>query len=248
MLVSLRLAGRLWLLSLEQREPTDEGGDQFVELAVPMTADVGEVSLADLAGAGIQHRLLNAHFFALQAAARHYRTPAEASRRLRVVATLLERESVRRIEDDTLWMRPADERAALWQLYARSEFSSVRHGAANGTDEPGLLAMLAFDSDAQVRWAVADNPVTPDHARERLAGDDVPEVRAVLAGRTCALALHERLAGDVDEAVRLEVAEATPHDSVLVTLAYDHDRGVRKTARRALVAMRTKKGIVARTG
>jgi len=247
-LVSLRLAGRLWLLALDQCEPTDPGAESHVELAVPTTPDVGEVSVNDLAGGGIEHRLLSAHFFALQAAARYYRTPAEASRRLRVVATLLERESVRRVEDDTLWMRPPDERAALWQLYARSEFSGVRHGAANGTDEPVLLSMLAFDSDAQVRWAVADNPVTPEQTRERLASDEVPEVRAVLAGRTCSLVLHELLATDISEAVRLEVAEATPHDCVLVTLAYDHDRGVRKTARRALVAMRTKKGLVARTG
>ena len=248
MLVSLRLAGRLWLLALDQCEPTQEGEETFVGLSLPMTAEVGEVSLKDLAGAGTQHRLLNAHFFALQAAARHYRSPAEAARRLRVVATLLERESVRRVEDDTLWMRPPDERAALWQLYARSDHSSVRHGAANGTDEESLLGMLAFDSDAQVRWAVADNPVTPEQARQRLALDEIPEVRAVLAGRTCSLALHEQLAGDLEEAVRLEVAESTPHDSVLVTLAYDHDRGVRKTARRALVALRQRNGLVARTG
>lgn len=242
MLVSLRLAGRLWLLELEQKEPTFLDTEPYVDVSLPETADVGEVCRPDLVGNGPQQRQFGALLIALQAAARHYKTPAEAARRLRVVATLLERELERQVEDDALWMRPPDERAALWQIHARSEHSSVRHGVANGTDEPGLLSLLSFDADAQVRWAVADNPVTPEDARALLALDEVVEVRAVLAGRTCSRQLHELLAVDPAESVRLEVAEATPHDNVLVTLAYDHDRSVRKSSRRALVALRTKQG------
>lgn len=242
MLVSLRLAGRLWLLELAECEPTFLDTDPWVEVALPETADVGEVCQADLKANNPEARTFSSLLVALQAAARHYRTPAEAARRLRVVATLLERELERQVEDDSLWMRPADERAALWQIHARSEHSSVRHGAANGTDEPALLSLLSYDADAQVRWAVADNPVTPEDARALLALDEVVEVRAVLAGRTCSKELHELLAADPSEAVRLEVAEATPHDNVLVTLAYDHDRSVRKSSRRALVALRTKQG------
>lgn len=233
--VSLRLAGRVWPVRL-----TD--GLDGVVLDLPAEhPDPSAVTLSELMTVGTRgatDRLcLFALWYSLRAASRHYASSTETRKRLPVVAGLLARELTRSVEDTAIWMRPPDERAALQELYARSQHAAVRHGSANSTDLQDVLSLLVFDEDPQVRWAVADNPMTTDEVRALLLDDEYAEVRGVVAARTVNLGLQTALAADADESVRLEVAEHSPYQLLLCRLAYDASRRVRKVARRHLVEL-----------
>lgn len=233
--VSLRLAGRVWPVRV-----TDGLDGVVLDLPVQST-ESAHVTLTELMTVGAEgatdRLLLFALWYALRAATHHYASSAETGKRLPVVAGLLARELARTEEDTSIWMRPPDERAALHELYARSQHASVRHGAANSTDLQDVLSLLVFDEDPQVRWAVADNPLTTDEVRALLLDDEYAEVRGVVAARTVNLRLQTALAADVDDGVRLEVAEHTSYQLLLGRLAYDANRRVRKAARRHLVEL-----------
>ena len=123
-----------------------------------------------------------------------------------------------------------------------------RHLAARTDIRPEILYYLAEDPDADVRRAVAGNPVTPVHAGPLLVGDRDEAVRCALAERFARLLpqvgddgdsraariaaeVVERLARDQLPRVRRILAEALKHASgvpghVVRLLATDEDAAV----------------------
>jgi uncharacterized protein (DUF2336 family) len=102
---------------------------------------------------------------------------------------------------------------------AAADVHERRRLAADTTAPPEILYFLAEDEDAEVRAAVARNPVTPRQADKFLARDDAVDVRSRLCEKIAALAPD--LGGESRSAVRKATVD------VLETLARDQASRVR---------------------